>query len=208
MKRSVIIGGAPIQDYGHMREFLREDDFFVCCDSGLNHCAGLGINPDLIVGDFDSHENPGLPVETIELPREKDDTDTVYAVKEMLGRGCREFLLMGVIGGRFDHSMGNISILLMLDSCNAKAAIVDDYSEMEIISDETAYVDDTYEYFSLINISGIAENVTIRNAMYDLENAEISCEYQYAVSNEVLPGKCAEIKVKTGRLLLVKVFPE
>ena len=40
------------------------------------------MHPSLIVGDFDSHENPHLAVETIVLPCEKDDTDTVFAVKE------------------------------------------------------------------------------------------------------------------------------
>lgn len=39
------------------------------------------------MGDFDSHNNPNLDVETIVLPCEKDDTDTVFAVKEALKRG-------------------------------------------------------------------------------------------------------------------------
>ena len=76
-------------------------------------------------------EAVNLPVETIILPHEKDDTDTVYAVKEAVSRGFSDFLLIGVIGDRFDHSLGNISILLMLDSLGKTAKIVDDYSEME-----------------------------------------------------------------------------
>lgn len=44
----------------------------------------LQVRPGLIVGDFDSHDNPLLDVETIVLPCEKDDTDTVFAVKEAL----------------------------------------------------------------------------------------------------------------------------
>lgn len=59
----------------------------------------LGLRPGLVVDDFDSHPDPHLPVETITLPCEKDDTDTVYAVKESLRRGYREFLLLGAAGG-------------------------------------------------------------------------------------------------------------
>jgi thiamine pyrophosphokinase len=98
MARCVIVGGAEIQDYGYVRGRLREDDFVVFCDCGLRHMEELRVEPGLIVGDFDSHEDPRLDVETIVLPCEKDDTDTVFAVKEALKRGYEEFLLIGVIG--------------------------------------------------------------------------------------------------------------
>ncbi len=207
MRRCVIIGGADIGRYDRVRGYLRKDDFYICCDSGLKHRGGLGIVPDLIVGDFDSHENPHLDVETIVLPCEKDDTDTVFAVKEALKRGFEEFLLVGVIGGRLDHTLGNVSILLMLDTQGKTAVAVDDFSELEIVSDRPARIEDRYSYFSLLNISGTARDVTIQNAKYPLDGAEITCEYQYGVSNEVLPGETAVVTVGRGRLLLIKVLP-
>lgn len=206
MKRCVVIGGADINNYDVIRNRLRDDDFFVCCDSGLRHREKLGIEASLIVGDFDSCENPRLPVETIVLPCEKDDTDTVFAVKETLRRGFDDFLLIGVVGARLDHTLGNVSILLMLDSLGKTAAIVDDYSEMEIVSNKTAHITCDFAFFSLLNISGVAKGISIKNAKYLLNDAEISCEYQYGVSNEVLPGTVAEVSVGEGRLLLVKVF--
>lgn len=206
MRRCVIVGGAEIDRYDIVRARLRDDDFFVFCDSGLRHAEGLGASPDLIVGDFDSHENPHMDVETIVLPREKDDTDTFFAAKEMLSHGFEEFLLVGVIGARLDHTLANLSILLMLDTAGKTAKAVDDYSEMEIVSSGPAFIEDTYSFFSLLNITGEAEGVTIENAKYPLENAAIECDYQYAVSNEVLPGKVARVSVAKGRLLLIKVI--
>lgn len=50
----------------------------------MKHHNSLYRQPNLIVGDFDSHENPHLDIETIVLPCEKDDTDTVFAVKEAI----------------------------------------------------------------------------------------------------------------------------
>ena len=208
MRRCVIIGGASIGDYGTVSAKLRQDDYMIYCDCGLRHMDGLGAEPDLIVGDFDSYSNPEFDTETIVLPCEKDDTDTVFAVKEALRRGFEDFLLIGVVGERLDHTLGNVSILLMLDSEGKKGTIIDDYSEMEIVSDRCempCVIDDSYVYFSLINISGTARGVTIRGAKYPLENAEITCEYQYGVSNEALPGCTAEVSVGEGRLLLVKV---
>ena len=204
MSRCIIVGGADINNYDFIRESLQSDDYVIFCDSGLKHLSALQVKPSLIVGDFDSHENPHLDTETIVLPCEKDDTDTVYAMKEAIKRGFDTFLLIGVVGGRLDHTLGNISMLLYLDSHGCKGTIIDDYSEMEIISSAPAYIEDKYEFFSLLNITGCAKGITIQNAMYPLNDGEITCEYQYGVSNEVLPGKTAIESVHEGKLLLIK----
>ena len=207
MKRCVIIGGAPIADYKRIKALLRDDDFYAVCDSGLTHLQGLQITPSLIIGDFDSAERPITDTETITLPREKDDTDSFFAVKEAVARGFDEFLLIGVIGKRFDHSLCNISILLYLDKLGKKASIADDFSEMEIVSDR-AYVTDEYPYFSLLAVDGDLQGVTVENAKFPLSDAEITASYQYGVSNEVIKGKTAVISIKSGRLLLVKIANE
>ena len=209
-RRCVVIGGAGIRDYDRIRSYLRDDDYVIYCDSGLRHMDGLGRVPSLIVGDFDSHENPHLDVETITLPVAKDDTDTVYAVREGKKRGFTDFLLVGVFGARMDHTLVNTFILFDLDTCGFRAMAVDDYSEFSVISageDGTpgrALVEDRYPFFSLVNMTGVAQGITIRNAKFEVTDAEITSDYQYATSNEVVPGRTAEIIIKKGRLLLIK----
>lgn len=205
MKRCVIVGGADINNYCFIREKLHADDYVVFCDCGLKHLEPLQVKPDLIVGDFDSHENPQLDTETIVLPCEKDDTDTVFAVREAVRRGFDDFLLIGVIGSRLDHTLGNVSILLYLDSLGKKGCIIDDYSEMELVSDKSVSICDQYAFFSLLNISGCARGITVVGAKYPLEDSEITCEYQYGISNEVLRGETATVSVKQGKLLLIKI---
>ena len=204
-RRCVVIGGAGIRNYQTLWDYLNPDDFNIFCDSGLFHQEALGVKPHLIVGDFDSHENPHLDVETIVLPREKDDTDTVYAVKEAVRRDFDDFLLLGAAGGRLDHTLGNLSILLSLHTQGRRALLVDDYSEMEVVGREPVYIDDCFPFFSLLNISGTARGVTVEDAKYPLKDAEIQCTYQYGVSNEVLPGRRAKVSVGKGELLLIKV---
>jgi len=206
MSRCVILGGAPIENTAVVRPYLRPDDFVIACDSGLKHADALGLIPDLIVGDFDSAENPNRPVETIVLPREKDDTDTVFAAKEALSRGFDDFLLLGAAGGRLDHTLGNLALLLMLDTAGARGTLVDSHSEMEIVSRKTASIPERFAYFSLLAVDGAASGVCVRNAKYPLDRATIAPDYPYGVSNEVLPGHTATVSVETGRLLLIKVF--
>ena len=207
-RRCVIIGGADINNYNFIREKLHSDDYIIFCDSGLKHLDKLHLAPNLIIGDFDSHQNPHLDVETIVLPCEKDDTDTMFAVKEAINRGFNNFLLIGVIGARLDHTIGNVSLLLYLDSLGKKGYIIDNYSELEIISNQPAIITNNYAFFSLLNITGCAKGITITGAKYPLVNAEISCEHQYGISNEVLPNETAFVSVKNGKLLLIKIIKE
>lgn len=205
MKRYVIIGGAPINDYEKIKKLISKEDFFVFCDSGLKHMNNLSVSPDLIIGDFDSHKNPCIDVETLILPCEKDDTDTFFAAKEGIKRGFEEFLLIGVIGGRLDHSLGNVSILLYLFNHNKKATLADDYSVMEIVGKEPVYLNDEFFYFSLLNIDGNASGVNIENAKYPLKDANVNCDYSYSISNEPVKNKTTKIYINDAKMLLIKI---
>ena len=94
----------------------------------------------------------------------------------------------------------------MLHSLGKRALLVDDCSEMEVVAKEPVYIDDSFSFFSLLNISGTARGITVEHAKYPLRDAEIKCTYQYGISNEVLPGQRARVSVEEGELLLIKVL--
>lgn len=209
MKRCVIVGASKIENYDRIKSYLKKDDFFVFCDGGLNHKDFLGVYPNLIVGDFDSYDFKNFDIETIFLPKEKDDTDTFYAAKEMLKRGFDKFLLIGVTGKRLDHTLANLSILLMFYEKNKSAMIIDDHFEAQIVGKDKVYIENNrYKYFSLLNIYGKVEGVNIKNAKYNLKDETIKTDYQYAISNETLNDKCSEVYVNSGNLLLIKIIDE
>ena len=210
MKRCVIVSAGELCDYDRAKSFLNVGDFFIFCDGGLKHAGGLGVEPDVIVGDFDSCTKEDLTewdgrAETVGLPREKDDTDTMFAVKLALERGYSDFLLLGAMGGRIDHALGNISILLYLNTLGKNAVIADDYSVMQIVGSKPFYIEDNCSYFSVLTVAGDVSGVNIKNAKYPLENASLSSDFQLGISNEVLPGKVAEVSVEHGRVLVATV---
>lgn len=59
------------------------------------------------------------------------------------------------------------------------------FSEMEIVGAQEKQVDSSFSYFSLISLGGTAQGVTVTGAKYPLCDAQIKCDYQYGVSNEV-----------------------
>ena len=90
-------------------------DFVIACDRGYRYCAGLGLQPDLFIGDFDSYDgavDPAVPVER--LQPEKDDTDTGHAIRHALDQGYRTLILVCALGGRLDHTLANIHTLAFL----------------------------------------------------------------------------------------------
>lgn len=212
MKRCVIVSAGEIKNYEKMRSFLRNDDFFIFCDGALEHAQSLNVIPEVITGDFDSARPELLEKyktsakEIIQLPCEKDDTDTMYAVKYALKKGFTDFLLLGSLGKRFDHAFGNVSALLYLHNHKAHAVLADDFSIMEVAGKSTVYIEDLYSYFSILTPFGNVKKVSIKNAKYPLKNAALKSDFPLGISNEVLKGKTAEVCIKKGAALVVKVF--
>ncbi len=203
MKRCVIIGGGEIADPQFLKDNITDGDFVICCDAGYLHAKRSGITPHLIVGDFDSADVPDTSVETIVLPCEKDDTDSFFAAKEGLKRGFTQFLLIGVTGGRLDHTFAAISIIEFLQNADACGQIIDKTTRIRVCRD-TITVNAGCRYFSVF-ANGFAKGVCISGAKYNLDNAEIYSRYQYGVSNEVV-SDFATVTVGQGTLIVMEIF--
>lgn len=54
-------------------------------------------------------------VEVLQFPPEKDQTDLELAILEVLRRGFNEIVLTCAIGGRLDHTLGNLALLALPD---------------------------------------------------------------------------------------------
>lgn len=126
----VVAGGEVPQ--GLLKSELESADFVVCADSGAERLEASGRLPDLIVGDMDSirpellRRLESAGVETVRVSAEKDETDAELAVDEAMARGANEIVLLGALGGRIDHALGNLMLLVRAAKRNVKAVIKDD----------------------------------------------------------------------------------
>ncbi len=206
MSRCVLVLGGEIKNYELVRSFLREEDYFLFCDKGLVHSSRLGVRVDLAVGDFDSCV-PHSIKEIVRFPSNKDDTDALCGLKEGIKRGYKEFLILGALGGRVDHEIGNIYLLEYLDRLGLYGRIENGSSYIEMVSSGKKTVKKGVKYFSLLAVFGKAEDIWIRGAKYNLEGKQIEPGFQYGISNECEEDE-AEILVKKGKLLLVVIRDE
>lgn len=188
-----------------------EEDLVIAVDGGLDYCAVLNVEPDLILGDFDSLSGEEyaaveqleqqIPERVIRLQREKDETDGLAALQEGLKRGYKEFRIYAGTGGRFDHTLANIQCLLYLKNRGAAGYLVDGTGMMLAIKDEAIHfkrnLKGTLSLFSMVEES---KGVTIRGMKYELDRASVRNDFPIGISNEFI-GQEAEILVEDGTLV-------
>ena len=178
-------------------------DLIIAADAGYKNCLACGVTPDIIVGDFDSMPAPDLPG-VITLPVEKDDTDSLHAMRIGLEKGYTDFVLYGGAGGsRVDHSIANIQCLLFLVSRGARGRMYGDGVIYRVIHDERISFPASFQgTLSLFCMDGQARGVSISGLKYPLDNYTVSSCFPIGVSNS-FTGSPAEIEVKDGTLLII-----
>lgn len=196
-----IICGAP----GGLKKEL-VSGFVIAADSGLDRCLefgnGLGITPNLAVGDFDSAKTK-VPagVEIVTVPSEKDDTDTHLAAQIALERGFTELRIFCALGGRISHSIANIQLLRELKQKRVRAALFGERSAVFLIREESVSLPKFGGYLSLFALDKAA-TVSESGVKYPLEHHTLTNEFSLGVSNEIT-SDYATVTSHTGLCLIV-----
>ena len=153
-KRVVIIcdGNFPKTEYP--RYLIRTADFIICCDGALmkflrNSKAILGEArlPDLVTGDMDtlSAAMQKKYADIIVKEDEQEHNDQTKAVRWALSNldGIESICILGATGGRADHTIGNISLLMeytrMFDLGDMNLEMVTDKETIFPITDSTEF---------------------------------------------------------------------
>lgn len=184
-KRCVIIGAAPIQTGA---SHITPDDHVIVCDGGLAYAQAAQIPFHVLLGDFDSWTQP-IPegnFETIKLPTEKDDTDLMFAVKLAVSRGYTNFLLLGVLGGRSDHFLGNLAVGTYIARQGGFCALLGDGEVIYVLHNNsltlTPRVGTTV---SVLPLGNELRHVTLTGLYYPLEDATLTNDFPLGVSNKI-----------------------
>lgn len=198
--------------------YEKDKDYVIAADGGLMYCQILNVEPDLILGDFDSlDENWKSAVEQIELDTpekvirlspEKDDSDLLAALKHGLSMGYRDFQIYAATGGRFEHTLANVQCLLFLKHQNAVGYIMDGTGMMLVLENESASFQKQLEgYLSIFSLGEKAKGVTLKGLKYILDDATIKNDFPIGLSNEFI-GEEAYVEVRRGQLLLIVNWAE
>ncbi len=178
-------------------------DYIIAADQGYANVLSLGLDPDLVAGDFDSLGKAPDAENVITLPVRKDLTDVGYAVEKGFAHGCGEFILYGAVGGALDHTFANVAIAHDIARRGAKALLIgEEYSFTVLHESSMSFNARESGRISVFALGGIAEGVTIRGLSYEVEDFDVACTDHIGVSNAFI-GQEAEISVRKGDLLVV-----
>ena len=202
MKDCIIISAGDVEDSSTL-QLCASDSYIICADGGYIHALNAGIYPDVVIGDFDTFSGE-LPadIERIKYPTEKDDTDTMLAIKLAIDRGYKDITIFGATGGRFDHTYANVQALAYASEYGCTASIVNGDTIITHIKNDRIVLPNIDGIFSIFAYSDICEGVTISGAKYPLDGATITSTFAIGTSNEFI-GSDVGISVDNGSLLIV-----
>ena len=181
---------------------VEADHLLIAADGGLVHLQELGLKPDIILGDFDSL---GYVPEGAEVyPVEKDDTDTMLAIKKGLALGCDRFYIYGATDGKWvDHTLANFQALQYLAEQGARGWLIGNRQIITAIcNDKIVFPPICFQELSVFCMGADAKGVSIRNMKYEMEDGVLTSAFPLAARNQFIQKK-ATVEVKDGTLLLI-----
>lgn len=206
------IVGAMIESPDYLKNTINsfsEAPFIIACDKGYEHVLEAKLSADVIIGDFDSASKE-LPsgilddANVIKLNPIKDDTDIEAALKYAFKNTTGDIIILGALGGRVDHSLGNIALLGMGLKEGRKVYLQDRLNRLQMLQAGQKLVMSIHEqygkYVSVFPYQSTA-CVTMEGFKYPLQCANIEGFNTLTVSNEIVDSY-GSIFVESGYLLV------
>jgi len=205
---SIICSGGQLGEWAI--PYINQEHYLIGADRGAQFLIENGFTPNIAIGDFDSVTKEQYDIIQLKSKEilsfdaiDKDYTDTELSFLHAIERGSTEIILLGGLGTRFDHSIGNIQLLSLALHKGIKACLIDAHNQIRLIHDSLNVQRDQYHYISLLPYSEVVTGITLEGFKYPLHNATIKKGESIGVSNELIDDD-ATIHILSGQLLVIQ----
>lgn len=155
-----------------------------------------------ISGTLASGAFAGTPV--ITLPSQKDDADMLSALKAGWAAGAREFHIVGGLGGRLDHTLGNVQLLTFISRAGGSAFLYGSRITATAVTNGSVRFSPApvpqFPMVSVFSADNESHGVRIRGLKYEVTDFTVSNAIAQ-LSNELV-GLDASISVEHGTLIV------
>jgi thiamine pyrophosphokinase len=208
MARMIIFANGELAHPQQVRSLIRPDDEIVCADGGTRHALALDLRPAMVIGDLDSLadaerrrlESAGVAFR--QHPRDKNETDLELAIRYALERRPSAILIIGALGERLDHTLGNIALLADPALAGSDARLDDGLEEVLLCRHEAYILGSPGELVSLIPWGGAARGIRTTGLKWPLRDETLYPEKTRGISNEMLEHD-ARVSLNSGLLLII-----
>jgi thiamine pyrophosphokinase len=211
--RALIVAASPSNHIPNLPSLAASADLILAADGGAAVAQSRGVCPRVVVGDMDSLPPENLEslgkdgVELITFSAHKDETDLELALLEAVRRGADDITIVGALGGRLDHTLGNIYLLAMQELKGRRVRLVDGSVEVFVIWDKAEWRGRKGDIVSLIPLTPEAAGVETRGLEYPLRRESLCMGPGRGISNTMLSNR-ARVSIKGGALLVVVTHQE
>lgn len=200
MKICCVVGAGECESFDFEK---KSGDIIIAADGGYKVLKSSGIQPDYVVGDFDSLGYVPDEENVIRFKPEKDFTDMYSSVEKGIELGFENFVIYGATGGREDHTLANYQLIASLAERGFNAVLINGCGRVTAIHNSSKSFSDKYEGFiSVFSHSDISEGVTLEGLKYPLDDVILKNTFALGVSNE-FSGKESRVTVKNGTLIIM-----
>ena len=183
----------------------------IAADRGLEACMKLQIEPDYVIGDFDSLDEQVKDAfladrrNVTKLNPIKDDTDSEAALHLAFEKTKGDIFLLGGTGTRLDHVLGNIAILGQGFVQDRHIFLLDEHNRIRLIQKECRIKkEEQYgKYVSVVSFCGVARGVSESGVFYPLDHVDLQPLTSLGISNEIVDEE-AVITVEDGTLIVIE----
>jgi thiamine pyrophosphokinase len=207
MKCVILTGGEP-PERRLLEDCMAGSELTISVDGASDVFYKHGIIPDVLIGDFDTADKSCVKAleergaKVIVLKEEKNETDSEAAVDYALSCGADDITILGALGGRTDHLLSNVMMLVRADMAGAKCRILTEECELLVSDKDFRLFGEQGQTVSILPLTGeICVDAT--DLKYPLDNLLLKWGSSRGISNIML-GECAHISVSGGYALIVK----
>ena len=131
----IIVGGGTV-DFDLLRELYASGGHLVGADGGADQIVAAGLKPELIVGDFDSLQNPHAWLGKTRLMQISEQLTTDFE-KALYSTRAPVTVALGMTGRRFDHTLAALDavtrhaqkrMVVMVDEEDVALALTERFS--------------------------------------------------------------------------------
>jgi thiamine pyrophosphokinase len=206
----IVSGGCSVDSIFFIKQIKKTGScLIICCDGGARHFRNLNIKPDVIIGDMDSIDSVQLAnysaqeIKIIKYPANKDFTDTELALDYALNLKPEKIFIWCALGGRIDHTLANIFLLLKGQEKGIATFLIDEYCEVFVLNKEVSFTKEVGKTVSFLALTPKVTGITLTGFLYPLKKGSLKMGESRGISNIINEDR-ADITVDKGKLLVIK----
>lgn len=190
-------------------QLLEWSPFIVVLDGALERVLEMGIQFDVVLGDFDHQSldsvRERIPPDTkIEYVPDQEKTDLEKGIEYLIERKFKAVNIIWATGRRSDHYINNIGILARYKD-RIDQVMLDDHSKIYPIKSGFKKHFVKGDNVSLIPLNKV-ENIRTSNLQWNLDGHTLEYPFNTSSSNKVLETGLITVEFDKGVVLMMECF--